>query len=76
MSQFQPTDNNPDMKSQLCSLGGLGASNFVKFNQISSPVKLLKGTHARDFIVRFSHFFGIIQQQTRLRPRISKILLS
>ncbi len=22
---------------------------------------LLKGTHARDFIVRFSHFFGIIQ---------------
>jgi hypothetical protein len=24
-------------------------------------VSHLKGTHARDFIVRFSHFFGIIQ---------------
>jgi hypothetical protein len=23
--------------------------------------KMLKGTHARDFIVRFSQFFGIIQ---------------
>jgi hypothetical protein len=22
---------------------------------------VIKGTHARDFIVRFSHFFGIIQ---------------
>jgi hypothetical protein len=24
-------------------------------------ISLLKGTHAQDFIVRFSHFFGIIQ---------------
>jgi hypothetical protein len=28
---------------------------------ILSSMILLKGTHARDFIVRFSNFFGIIQ---------------
>ncbi len=36
----------------------------------------LKGTQAQKFIVRFSQFFGIIQQETRLRPRISKMLLN
>jgi hypothetical protein len=38
------------------------------FHGVSDPLKkcsrgiiLLKGTHARDFMVRFSQFFGIIQ---------------
>ncbi len=33
---------------------------------------LVQGTHARNFIVRFSHFFSVIQQQTRPRLKIKK----
>jgi hypothetical protein len=33
----------------------------VKYFQNAAKYRLLKGTHARDFMVRFSQFFGIIQ---------------
>ncbi len=48
---------------------------YMGDSEQASTSFLIKGTHARDFIVRFSQFFGIIQEQTRPRPRIKKILL-
>jgi hypothetical protein len=42
--------------------GGAGAVISCKSNPaMTEHSGSIKGTHARDFIVRFSQFFGIIQ---------------
>ncbi len=42
-------------------LSGIWWSSFTTEEIPINLETMLKGTHARDFIVRFSHFFGIIQ---------------
>jgi hypothetical protein len=48
-----------DMDAEWCAAQVLIWLNGMLLEIIRGS--LLKGIHARDFIIRFSHFFGIIQ---------------